>query len=97
MTIWSLREAAAVDGCGDFLLKRWPDGYVIFDQATGSVQAFNMIAGELFELLLGRNGVSEVDLASSLVQGEPTEEEVTMVRRSLLQFEALGLAECAQE
>lgn len=97
MTIWSLREATAGEGFSDFLLKRWPDGYVVFDQATGSVQAFNMIAGELFELLLCSNGVSEFKLASSLVQGEPTEEEVLMVRRSLQQFESLGLAECAQE
>ena len=94
--------APAYAGChcarpGDFVLQRWPDGVVVYDDANASLHALNLVAGEAFELLLNQSEATDARaLAYALVQTEPTEEDVELVASLLAQFESMGLIECTQ-
>lgn len=95
MTRWALPDG--LQGCrqADFVLRRWGEEGVVYDDATGAVQVWNGVACDVFELLLTRSPLSESQIAAALLPGEDlTEEDFTMVRQLLLQFQSMGVAEC---
>ena len=40
----------------DYLLQLWPDGAVVYDEASGDIHALSPIAGELLQQLFGERG-----------------------------------------
>lgn len=80
----------------DFVLHRWPDGVVVYDDANASLQALHPVAGEAFEILLSRGNLDAAGLARSLMQADPAPEDVEAVASLLVQFESMGLIECTQ-
>lgn len=81
----------------DFVVRVWDDGAVVYDEADGSLQALNPIAGEAFQLLLTHPPLNVRALARLLMNAEPSEEEESMVDQLLTQFVAMGLVERVPE
>lgn len=95
MTRWALPSSLQGDRREDFVLKRWDDQVVVYDDATGAVQVWTGVAGDVFEMLIEQGALNEAQIAASLLPGEAhTEEDFAMVRQLLLQFESMGVAEC---
>ncbi len=78
----------------DFVLKLWPDGAVIYDEADGNLQVLSPVAAQAFGHLLAQRCMSPRALAQLLLDDEPTADEEAMVNRLLLEFESTGLLEC---
>lgn len=79
-----------------FSLQRWSDGVVVYDETDGSLNALNPIAGEALGLLLAQSSMSPSELASALVQGNPTETDIAMVEDLLTHFESMDFIERKQ-
>ena len=77
----------------DFQLQMWPDGAVVYDEASGDIHALTSISGELLDKLLTTEQSSTESLAEALLGASPTEDVVSMVRRILLEFESMGFVE----
>lgn len=81
------------DRAADFVVKVWPDGAVVYDEADGSLQALNPVAGEAFQRLLERPGLSPLELGRLLLQDEPDADDLLMIHELLREFESMGLWE----
>ncbi|MBS3997292.1 MAG: hypothetical protein KGZ67_08125 [Hydrogenophaga sp.] len=86
---------AHLDRSADFVVKVWADGAVVYDEADGSLQALNPVAGEAFQRLLEQPGLSPTALGRLLLQEEPDAEDLRLVADLLREFESLGLWERA--
>lgn len=82
------RERAA-----DFVVRVWADGAVVYDEADGSLQALNPVAGEAFQHLLTQPLLTPLELARLLLQEEPDADDLRMVADLLREFELMGLWE----
>lgn len=80
----------------DFVLHPWPEGVVVYDDASASLQVLHPVAGEAFETLLRQPHHDAESLARVLVQDEPTPEDIELVASLLAQFESMGLIECVR-
>jgi hypothetical protein len=79
----------------DFAIHSWPDGVVVYDDASGSLQALSPIAGEAFALIRAKE-CSPESLARSMELAEPGPDDIEMFQSLLMQFESMGLIECIQ-
>ena len=79
-----------------FAIQNWPDGVVVYDDASGSLHALNPVAGEAFGLILAQRASSTANLAAAMGLGEPGPEDLEMLQSLLGQFESMGLIECTQ-
>jgi hypothetical protein len=73
----------------DFSLRTWPDGCVVFDDATAQLQCLSPVAGELLTLLMQRAQWTATDLAQTLLGEMPTADDVEMVENQLTAFFSL--------
>lgn len=80
---------------GDFEIHSWPDGVVVYDDASGSLHALSPIAGEAFALMREQE-CSPEDLARVMELAEPGPEDIEVFHSLLVQFESMGLIECTQ-
>ncbi|MDP2263601.1 MAG: hypothetical protein Q8K24_10640 [Hydrogenophaga sp.] len=87
------RAPTRADRAADFVVKVWADGAVVYDEADGSLQVLNPIAGEAFQRLLEQPDLSPLELGRLLLQAEPDADDLRMVSDLLSEFEALGLWE----
>lgn len=77
----------------DFQLQMWPDGAVVYDEASGDIHVLNPISGELLHWILSAEQSTPQGLGEALLGEPPTEDDVSMVRRILLEFESMGFVE----
>ena len=77
----------------DFQLQMWPDGAVVYDEASGDLHALNPISGELLHWILSTKQSTPESLAEALLGELPVESDVSMVRAVLLEFESMGFVE----
>lgn len=77
----------------DYLLQVWPDGAVVYDEASGDMHALSPLAGQLLQqILMGPRSCSQ-DLAQGLLGELPTAEDVGRVDGLLREFASLGFIE----
>lgn len=79
-----------------FAIQSWPDGVVVYDDASGSLHALNPVAGEAFSLILAQRVISTEGLAVAMGLAEPGPEDLEVLQSLLDQFESMGLIECTQ-
>lgn len=79
-----------------FAIQHWPDGVVVYDDASGSLHALNPVAGEAFSLILAHRASSTESLAAAMGLAEPGPEDLEILQSVLGQFESMGLIECTQ-
>jgi hypothetical protein len=84
---WVCRRTQAL------LLRRWPEGGVVYDAADGSLSAVSPVAAELIERLLDGQPVYAEALARYLLQATPEPEDIDGVNQHLAQFEHMGFIE----
>ena len=77
----------------DFQLQRWPDGAVVYDEASGDLHALNPISGELLHWILSAEQSTPESLAEALFGELPVESDVSMLRAVLMEFEFMGFVE----
>ena len=77
----------------DYLLQLWPDGAVVYDEASGDLHALSPIAGELLQQLLTVLQSCAESLAQALLGEQPTAEDIRKVDKLLKDFEYLGFIE----
>ena len=77
----------------DYLLQLWPDGAVVYDEASGDIHALSPIAGELLQRIWAAPQACAASLAQALLGEPPTAEDVSMVDKLLHEFESLGFIE----
>ena len=75
----------------DFSLRHWPDGSVLFDDASGQLHCLTPIAGEVIVLLMNNEVCSAHDLAQALLGELPTEADAEMMQNMLANFMSLNL------
>lgn len=80
---------------GDFAIHSWPDGVVVYDDASGSLHALSPIAGEAFALIRVEE-CSPESLARTMELAEPGPDDIEVFQSLLVQFESMGLIECIQ-
>jgi hypothetical protein len=79
----------------DLILRDWPDGTVVFDDASGQLQCLSPLFGTLMALLVQPRAWRTADLAMALLGEEPICDDVQMVENALAEFSALNLIERA--
>lgn len=79
-----------------FAIQSWPDGVVVYDDASGSLHALSPAAGEAFSLILAQRVSSTESLAAAMGLTEPGPEDFEVLQSLLGQFESMGLIECTQ-
>lgn len=77
----------------DYGLQLWPDGAVVYDEASGDIHALSPIAGEVLRHLLTVPQSCAESLARTLLGEVPAWEDVCSVDRMLREFEFLGFIE----
>lgn len=77
----------------DFQLHAWPDGAVVHDEASGDIHALSPVAGELLHSIVKAGQSTPERLAQALLGEAPTDGDVSMVHKLLLEFESLGFIE----
>lgn len=95
----SLTQVPGNFGCprADCLsIQRWPDGVVVYDDASGSLHALTPVAGEAFEWVVSGRASDATGLAQVMGIDNPSADDVDMFRDLLVQFEAMGLIECTR-
>lgn len=90
---WTCRRRA------DLSLRRWPDGWVLFDEAQGQLQCLTLVSGELLALLLrcpARGCWSSTELAQALMDETPSDADVASVEAVAVAFQSMQLIERCQ-
>lgn len=77
----------------DYLLRLWPDGAVVYDEASGDMHALSPLAGQLLQQILMTQQSCAQDLTQGLLGELPTAEDVGMVEGLLREFASLGFVE----
>jgi len=77
----------------DFVLQLWPDGAVVYDEASGDIHALSPVAGELLQQVLTVPQSCSETLAQALLGEQPTAQDVRGVDTLLQDFESLGFIE----
>ncbi|WP_157896759.1 HPr-rel-A system PqqD family peptide chaperone [Acidovorax carolinensis] len=77
----------------DYLLQLWPDGAVVYDDASGDIHALSPVAGELLQQVLAAPQSCSESLALALLGEPPTAHDVRRVDKLLQDFESLGFIE----
>ncbi len=67
----------------DFSISQWPDGCVVFDDASGQLHCLTPIAGEALALILASEGRTGDELAESLLGETPTPTDSEMMENML--------------
>lgn len=75
----------------DFSLRHWPDGSVLFDDASGQIHCLTPVAGEVMALLMNNEARSAHALAHELLGELPTEADAEMMQNVLANFMSLNL------
>ena len=77
----------------DYVLQLWPDGAVVYDEASGDIHALSPVAGELLQQVLTVPKSCSETLAWALLGEQPTAQDVRGVETLLQDFESLGFIE----
>ncbi len=75
----------------EFSIKKWPDGVVVFDDATGHLHALSVSAASVLELMQPGVPLDAFQLGWQLLEETPTEDDVEMVENVLTEFSSLNL------
>jgi PqqD family protein of HPr-rel-A system len=75
------------------VLQLWPDGAVVYDEASGDIHALSPVAGELLQQVLTVPQSCSETLAQALLGEQPTAQDVRGVDTLLQDFESLGFIE----
>ena len=75
----------------DFSLRHWPDGSVLFDDASGQLHCLTPVAGEVMVLLMSNDHCSTYDLARDLLGELPLGTDTEMMQNMLANFKSLNL------
>jgi hypothetical protein len=73
-----------------FLVRRWPEGQVVFDRRFGDTHAMDSVTGLVFNALLADPGQHAVALAGLLTE-LPAMERLSRANSALTQLQQLGL------
>jgi hypothetical protein len=77
----------------ELILRNWPDGTVVFDDASGQLQCLSPVSGSLMGLLVQPHPWSAMSLADELLGETPTADDVEMVENALAEFSTLNFIE----
>lgn len=77
----------------DYLLQVWPDGAVVYDEASGDMHALSPLAGQLLQQIFMEQQSCAQDLTQVLLGDLPTIEDVGRVDALLREFASLGFVE----
>lgn len=75
----------------ELALRQWPDGCVVFDEASGQIQCLTVEAGEVMSLLLQPREWTIQELAQTLMRVAPTVDDVEMVENVVNHFLSIHL------
>jgi len=78
---------------GEFYLKSWQDGMVVFNAADGHLQCLSPVYGQVFELLASGQVKSSFELASELLTESAAPEDVELVENALNALASSNLIE----
>jgi len=70
-------------GRGEFCLKSWQDGVVVFNEADGELQCLTPAYGQIFELLASGKVWTSFDLARNLLDEEPSADDLELMENAL--------------
>ena len=80
----------------DYFLQVWPDGAVVYDEASGDMHALSPLAGQVLQQIFLEQQCCAQDLAQNLLGELPADEDVGRVDVLLSEFASLGFVEpCA--
>jgi len=68
---------------GDFYIKSWEDGMVVFNDADGHLQCLSPVYGQVFELLASGKAWTSFDLTKELLAETPSADDVELVENAL--------------
>ena len=74
----------------DLLVREYPDGCVVYDEADASLHALEPWAAEALLRLMQGPPLEVAELANGLVGGSATADELALVEDALQQFAARG-------
>jgi PqqD family protein of HPr-rel-A system len=75
----------------DFSIREWPDGSVVFDDASGQLHCLTPVAGEVLALILESDGLTGDALAESLLGETPTPTDSEMMENMLVSLASMNL------
>jgi hypothetical protein len=75
----------------ELALRQWPDGCVVYDEASGQIQCLTVESGEVMSLLLQPREWTSHQLAQAFLREVPTDDEVQMVENVVTHFLSLHL------
>jgi len=87
---WTCRRRA------DLSLRRWPDGWVLFDEAQGQMQYLTLVSGDLLALWLQfptHPRWTALQLAQALMDEPPSAADVASVEAVAAAFQSMQLIE----
>jgi len=68
---------------GEFFLKSWQDGVVVFNEADGELQCLTPAYGQIFELLASGKVWTSFDVTRNLLAEEPSADDLELVENAL--------------
>lgn len=80
---------------GELALKHYPDGSVVYDEASGSLHALSPVAGEVLAEILSRQPLSLPALAACLQLDNPSAEELKQLGNMVDELCSLGFVDCS--
>lgn len=81
----------------DLAIHAWDDGVVVYDDVDGSLHALSPVAGEALCHLISHGPTGMTSLARTLMQEEPSAEDVSMVANLIGEFESMRFVERISE
>jgi hypothetical protein len=75
----------------DFSVRGWPDGVVLFDDASGQLYCLTPVAGEAMALILASDSQTTGELAETLLGEVPSHSDSEMMENMLLSLESMNL------
>lgn len=97
MSVCAVPVRCVLIRAGDFSLRHFDDGTVVYDEADGSLQALNPVAGQALGLLLTHGSLTPTEMAQAMLLDAPSEDELAQVLALMRQFESLGFVKCVPE
>jgi hypothetical protein len=78
----------------ELALRHFPDGTVVYDEASGSLHALSPVAGQALSEILTHERLSLPDLAARIQLDHPSSDELRQLGEMVEQLSLLGFVEC---
>lgn len=79
----------------ELALQHYPDGSVVYDEASGGLHALSPVAGQVLSEILAHEALSLPALAECLQLDNPSAEELKQLRGMVDELSLLGFVDCS--